>query len=150
MRRVWSHEPPGYECPFCRIAAGHLPNRVVFRDDDVMVIVNIKWWPNNRGSVLVIPLDHHENVYLLPPELGTPMQRAIRDSALALKSAFQCDGVSTRQHNEPAGNQDVWHLHVHVFPRYHGDGLYGSRGELVPMAEVERVTMLLREHWPSR
>jgi diadenosine tetraphosphate (Ap4A) HIT family hydrolase len=49
-------------------------------------------------------------------------RQAIRDTALALKTAFDCPGVSTRQHNEPAGNQDVWHLHVHVFPRFESDG----------------------------
>jgi len=38
-----------------------------------------------------------------------------------------CDGVSTRQHNEPAGNQDTWHYHVHVFPRYIDDGLYAAK-----------------------
>ena len=44
-----------------------------------------------------------------------------------LKEALACDGTSTRQHNEPAGNQhDMWHLHVHVFPRYDGDNLYAS------------------------
>jgi histidine triad (HIT) family protein len=41
-----------------------------------------------------------------------------------MKEVYRCDGVSTRQHNEPAGDQDVWHLHVHVFPRYEGDQLY--------------------------
>lgn len=49
--------------------------------------------------------------------------------ALALKAALSCDGISTRQQNEPAGDQDVWHYHVHVFPRYADDGLYGSLGE---------------------
>ena len=44
--------------------------------------------------------------------------------AIALKETYKCDGVSTRQHNEPAGNQDVWHFHLHVFPRYTGDKLY--------------------------
>ena len=42
------------------------------------------------------------------------------------QQAFECDGTSTRQHNEPAGNQDLWHLHVHVFPRFEGDDLYRS------------------------
>jgi diadenosine tetraphosphate (Ap4A) HIT family hydrolase len=41
-----------------------------------------------------------------------------------MKDAYRCDGVSTRQHNEPAGDQDVWHLHVHVLPRHQGDQLY--------------------------
>jgi histidine triad (HIT) family protein len=41
-----------------------------------------------------------------------------------MKAAYHCDGISTRQHNEPAGNQDVWHYHLHVFPRYTDDQLY--------------------------
>ncbi|MCL6603676.1 MAG: HIT domain-containing protein [Paenibacillus sp.] len=44
--------------------------------------------------------------------------------AKALKAQYKCDGVSTRQHNEPHGNQDVWHYHLHIFPRYEGDNLY--------------------------
>jgi histidine triad (HIT) family protein len=143
------HEPEGYVCPFCRIAAGHLPDRVVHRTEDVMVLVNIKWWPNNRGGLLVVPVEHHENVYELPPDLGMPIQWAIRQSATALKSAFGCDGVSTRQHNEPAGNQDVWHHHTHVFPRYFGDRLYDLQGDLIPLEEVNEVAALLREHWPA-
>ena len=43
-----------------------------------------------------------------------------------MKAAFSCDGVSTRQHNEPAGYQEVWHYHLHVFPRYGADELYRS------------------------
>lgn len=43
--------------------------------------------------------------------------------------AVGCDGTSTRQHNEPAGSQDVWHLHVPVFPRYEGDRLYERHEE---------------------
>ena len=41
-----------------------------------------------------------------------------------MRASYDCAGISTRQHNEPAGNQDVWHLHVHVFPRHHDDRLY--------------------------
>jgi diadenosine tetraphosphate (Ap4A) HIT family hydrolase len=42
---------------------------------------------------------------------------------IAMRHTYGCDGISTRQHNEPAGYQDVWHFHLHVFPRYHGDVL---------------------------
>jgi histidine triad (HIT) family protein len=47
--------------------------------------------------------------------------------AVAIRSTYGCDGISTRQHNEPAGYQDVWHYHVHVFPRYTDDLLYGTK-----------------------
>ncbi|HEX4904492.1 MAG TPA: NUDIX domain-containing protein [Acidimicrobiales bacterium] len=144
-----SHEPKGYECPFCRIASGHLPERVVYRNDAVMTLVNIKWWPNNPGGCLVVPIEHHENVFELPARLGTPIQAAVREVAVAMKSALGCDGISTRQHNEPAGNQDVWHHHTHVFPRWHGDDLYRSRGATVPMEEVNQMAALLRSHLPA-
>jgi histidine triad (HIT) family protein len=48
-----------------------------------------------------------------------------------LRRAYACDGTSLRQHNEPAGNQDVWHHHVHVFPRFTGDELYRTDGQYV-------------------
>ncbi|HXH56968.1 HIT family protein [Iamia sp.] len=149
---MYDHAPPGYQCPFCRnVATGESdhPLAIVHRDEDVFVKVNPAWWPRNPGSVLVIPLEHHENVFDLPPELGTPIQCAVRASAIAMKAAFGCDGVSTRQHNEPAGNQDVWHYHVHVFPRWDGDGLYGSTRAPADPGELRRRAEMLRAAWPQ-
>lgn len=147
-----NHEPADYSCPFCRnIRSGESdhPLEIVHRGPDVWVKVNPKWWPNNPGGLLVIPVDHHENIYDLPPTLGEPLQRAARDAAVALKSAFGCDGVSTRQHNEPAGNQDVWHYHLHVFPRWEDDGLYGASGTVVDAAEIRDAADRIRAAWPG-
>jgi histidine triad (HIT) family protein len=146
-----NHAPQGYRCPFCRnLRSGEsdLPLEIIHRYDDVFVKMNPKQWPNNPGAVLVIPNEHYENVYDMPPTLGTPIQAAVRDAALAMKTAYACDGVSTRQHNEPAGNQDVWHLHVHVFPRWEGDNLYGSRGVVADADELRRRAEQLRAAWP--
>jgi histidine triad (HIT) family protein len=79
--------------------------------------------------VLVVPIAHIENIYALPDELGTPLLRLTRRVATALREVYGCDGTSIRQHNEPAGNQDVWHVHIHVYPRYHGDDLYRTSRE---------------------
>lgn len=89
-----------------------------------MAFIAPRWWPNNPGHVLVVPIGHHENIYGLPIEAGYAVHDLVREVALAVRDTYGCDGVSTRQHNEPAGNQDVWHYHVHVFPRYAGDELY--------------------------
>jgi histidine triad (HIT) family protein len=80
----------------------------------------------NPGHVIVAPNTHVENMYALEPELAGEIHEAARWIALALRQAYGCEGVSTRQHNEPAGYQDVWHYHLHVPPRNHGDDLYGS------------------------
>ena len=148
---MYNHEPPAYDCPFCRedpARAVH-PVHVLRRYDEVSVRLNPKWWRNNPGGLLVIPHAHHENVYDLPVDLGPPLQRAIRDSALALKRALGCAGVSTRQHNEPAGNQDVWHYHVHVFPRHHHDGLYGADARWATAAELADHAARISRAWPG-
>lgn len=61
-----------------------------------------------------------------------------------MKRVYGCDAVSTVQHNEPYGNQDVWHYHVHVFPRYDGDNLYRSPRQLTTAEERLPYTAKLR------
>jgi hypothetical protein len=64
--------------------------------------------------------------------------------AMALKAVCSCDGVSTRQHNEPAGSQDVWHYHLHVTPRYEDDGFYATQREFMPVDQRARHAEKLR------
>ncbi len=147
-----SHAPGDYVCPFCRNInerrAVH-PLEIIAEYDDMFVKLNPKWRPRNHGALLVIPKAHFENVFDLPVGLGGPLQRAVRDAAVALKTALQCQGISTRQHNEPAGNQDVWHYHVHVFPRYDGDDLYQSVEEYWPgESEMREMADTIRSAWP--
>lgn len=122
---------------------------VVFRDGVTTAFVSSHQYPNNPGHVLVVPNEHFENLYELPDRLGAAVHATSRLAALALKSAYGCDGVSTRQHNEPAGHQDVWHYHQHVLPRYAGDALYGATSS--PMALEERAAFAerLRAAWPN-
>lgn len=153
----FQHSPFDYDCPFCKIVSGegsqHTSEQdVILRDEHVTAFLALKNWPNNRGHVLVIPNEHFENVYELPDELGTPIQSAIRRIAIAMKLSYGCSGVSTRQHNEPDGNQDVWHYHVHVYPRYKGDMLYLTAGkrttpvERRPYAEKLRTALRNIDH----
>ena len=126
-----THRPAGYQCPFCRVVAGEdLPgdytqrSDVVLRDAEVTAFISSAWWPENAGHVLVVPNDHHENVYDIPASALAAVQVAGQRIAVALKAVYGCDGTSFRPHNEPAGNQEVWHYHLHVSPRYHSDELY--------------------------
>jgi histidine triad (HIT) family protein len=124
-----THTPTGYQCPFCALAAGAKADQqqdVVRRTSRAMAFVSPRWWPKNHGNVLVVPVQHYENLYELPAEAGHAVHDLVRDIAIAMRRTYDCEGVSTRQHNEPAGGQDVWHYHVHVFPRYQGDELYTS------------------------
>jgi histidine triad (HIT) family protein len=150
---VWRHAPPDYDCPFCRNIAtgeGKYPVEILRRYDDVVVKMNPRWKPANPGAALVMPIEHLENAYELPDTLGNSLQRAVRETAIAMKVAYKCDGITTRQNNEPAGGQDVWHFHIHVVPRYDGDGFTAMGGAAVaPLEEFQRLSDELRAAWPG-
>lgn len=150
---MYSHTPEGYQCPLCEIAAG-LDNsdgwttqaEVVLRNEHIVAWINPQWWPENHGAVVISPIAHFENIFDFPPAHAVHIQAAARLVALAMKECYGCDGISTRQHNEPAGNQDVWHYHVHVFPRYVGDRLYQRHleKERIPLEDRVRCAERLR------
>ena len=122
------------DCTFCGIAAGAYDaltqaSDVVWRDAHTTAFVGAKWWVHNPGHVIVIPNAHARDLYdIREDDLGA-VYATVKRVALALKQATQCNGISTRQHNEDAGNQDVWHFHVHVFPRWRRDELYEHHTE---------------------
>lgn len=129
--REYSHESPDYDCPFCRFLEGgestyNRRSDVVYEDEAVTALISPHWWEGNPGHVLVIPNQHEKNIYGIPDDQLAAVHVIAKRIALAMKEAYDCDGITIRQHNEPAGNQEVFHLHVHVIPRYEGDGLYYS------------------------
>lgn len=139
-----NHEPEGYVCPFCLVAKGieneHVYTKqddIVFKNEYVTAFVASGWWKNNKGHIIIIPNEHIENIYDLPSELSYKIHDLEKEIAIALKMTYGCAGVSSRQHNEPCGNQDVWHYHLHIFPRYENDALYAT-GRVTSKAE-ERV-----------
>lgn len=106
-------------CPFCGYAARRFPPELlVYEDEHVLVVPSLRQKPGNRGHCLVAPREHVRNVYDLPVALAGPLLLAVSAAARAARHAFSADGVSVRQNNESAGGQDVFHLHVHVIPRY--------------------------------
>ena len=128
---MYNHAPKDYECPLCAIANDEIekgplysPDDLIYLDQEIYAMISAYQWPKNPGNVVVVPKAHYENIYDLPIRLATRIHDLARGIALAMKSEWKCDGVSTRQHNEPAGNQDTWHYHMHVTPRFHGDELY--------------------------
>jgi histidine triad (HIT) family protein len=126
---MFNHEPESYNCPFCNFIAGNeteynAKQDIVFEDDETLAFISPKWWVNNPGNVIIIPKKHVEHIYDIDDELLAKVQIVGKKIATAIKKTYACDGVSFRQHNELAGNQDVWHYHLHIFPRWEKDDLY--------------------------
>lgn len=126
---MYNHEPLNYACPFCILIEGketeyNSPQDVVYEDATTLAYVSPKWWVNNPGNVLVVPKEHIENLYSISDKILADVYKVVKQVAIGIRTTYLSEGISTRQHNEPAGNQDVWHFHVHVFPRYIEDNLY--------------------------
>lgn len=126
---MFNHAPKDYQCPLCDLVQGketeyNKLSDVVYEDDSCLAFISPKWWINNPGNVIVIPKKHQENIYDIDEDSLSKVNILGKKLAQAMKEVYQCEGVSFRQHNEPAGNQDLWHFHLHVFPRYKDDNLY--------------------------
>ncbi len=126
---MYNHEPESYVCPLCSTAKGietdsNKKSDIVFEDECVIAYISPRWWKNNPGNVMVIPKKHVENIFDISDELLSQVYILGKQIAIGMKETYACDGTSFRQHNEPAGNQNVWHFHLHVFPRWTDDELY--------------------------
>lgn len=132
---MFYHEPDNYICPFCDWLSGNETeykqnSDIVYQNDFVTAFVSPKWWVNNPGHVIVISNNHTENLYGISEKELTEVYKVVKQIAIAIRNSYKdCTGTSTRQHNEPAGNQDVWHFHTHVFPRYEDDNLYQNHND---------------------
>ena len=121
-------------CIFCEIIAKRTdPDLTIFENDQVIALVSLRQKPSNHGHALVISKRHIETIYELPEDLNAPLVSALRSLARATKKAFSTDGIQIRQNNEPAANQDVFHLHFHIVPRYLSDAFEAKTYEILPL-----------------
>jgi histidine triad (HIT) family protein len=112
-------------CVFCRILSGELPGTFVHRDEHCAAFMDIQ--PVNPGHLLVVPVRHAP--YLADLDQATAgrlMQVAHRLTAALRQSGLRCEGVNLFLADGEAAMQEVFHVHLHVFPRYHQDG-FGLR-----------------------
>ena len=108
------------DCIFCRIAAKEIPATVVYEDDDVLAFMDIG--PIIKGHALVIPKQHHDPVTETPENILAKLHIVAKRVAQAQMNALGADGVNIMQNNGAAAGQEVPHIHVHVIPRFEGDG----------------------------
>lgn len=108
-------------CTFCDIANGHIESHEVFRDKVSIAFLDKR--PVFLGHCLLIPISHFETLTDLPQELISPLFSNTKLLAAAVESGLKADGTFVAINNKIS--QSVPHLHIHVVPRRHGDGLRG-------------------------
>nr|HID59313.1 HIT family protein [Desulfobacterales bacterium] len=118
------------ECIFCKIIKGEVPSFKVYEDEKVFAFMDIN--PINDGHMLVIPKTHAENLFEIEESDFLAVMSVVRRLSLAIRRVLGPDGMNLMQLNGEAAGQVVPHLHVHIVPRWGGDGKGICEWELVP------------------
>ena len=117
------------DCIFCKIAAGEIPSVKVYEDDRVFAFMDIN--PLSEGHLLIIPKAHAATIYEITEDDFLAVMSATHKLAAVVKKALNPDGINLLQLNGRAANQVVPHLHMHIVPRWSGDGLTISQWDMV-------------------
>jgi len=116
------------DCPFCAIVDGEAPASVVHETEDLLAFMDLN--PITEGHALVIPKAHASGLAPLDPETGGRLFEAAMAVAAAMRdSELDPDGIDLFLADGEAAGQEVFHVHLHVIPRYEGDGVALPVGE---------------------
>lgn len=125
---MYNHASEEYKCPICLGIRGvENPDTLikktdlVYKDGIVSAFINSFWVGKNKGHVIVVPNKHFENLYEIPDEVGNRVFEVSKKISILMRKAYEADGITIRQNNEPAGDQHAFHYHLHIFPRYTDD-----------------------------
>lgn len=131
---------------FAKILRGEIPSHRVYEDNAVVAFMDVM--PQGTGHTLVVPKAPSRNLLDADPATLGQLTIVVQKLAKAVKAAFAADGVTVMQFNEPASGQTVYHLHVHVIPRFEGVPLKAHTGEMekpeVLAANAEKIRMALK------
>jgi len=108
-------------CIFCKIIDGSIPSTIVYEDDDFKAILDIA--PAAKGHVLILPKKHCADLLSVDHDVATKALLVASRIANAQKKALGCDGINLLQNSGEAAWQSVFHLHIHLIPRYNNDGV---------------------------
>lgn len=107
-------------CIFCKIAAGEIPSKTLYEDEEFRVILDLG--PATRGHALILPRNHYRNLFELPEDQAEKVIVLAKKMAQQMKEKLHCDGFNLVQNNEEVAGQTVFHFHMHLIPRYNDDG----------------------------
>lgn len=99
-------------CVFCKIINREIPGNILEENENVIVFMSLENHP------LVVPKKHIQDIYSLDDQTGAEIMKASILMAKRVKEEFKCDGVYVTQANGSAAGQEVFHYHMHIYPRF--------------------------------
>lgn len=108
------------DCIFCKLANGDIPTRSIYEDEDFKVILDAS--PATKGHALILPKHHADNLYELEDATASKVLVLAKKLITSMTKKLNCQGFNVVQNNGATAGQTVLHFHMHLIPRYEGDG----------------------------
>ena len=109
------------DCIFCKIIAGEIPSATIYENEEFKVILDR--FPSNEGHVLILPKNHTPNIFEIDPEQAGRLFTLASRIARVMKNELGFEHMNVLQNNGTVAGQTVFHFHLHLIPRYEGDGI---------------------------
>lgn len=107
------------DCIFCKLANGDIPTNSIYEDDDFKVILDAA--PATKGHCLILPKEHFADLLEADETVLAKALPLAKKIAKRQKEVLGADGVNILQNNGSEAGQTVFHLHIHIVPRYEGE-----------------------------
>ena len=121
---------------FTKIINREIPAEIIYEDDEFISFLDIK--PTNEGHSLVVPKVVYENYFDMPDETLEKFSLVIKKVAKAVKKALSADGINLIMNNGKEAGQIIFHAHMHIVPRFSGDGFRPWPGKDVTPKELKK------------
>ena len=109
------------DCIFCKIIKGDIPCTKVYEDENILSFLDIA--PANKGHCLVVPKEHYESLIETPEEIINYSMKVAKKIARAMSASLANEGFNVLINNNKVAGQLVPHVHMHIIPRFKGDGI---------------------------
>lgn len=139
------------DCVFCKIAEGEIPADIVYEDENVVAFLDAN--PLTEGHTLVVPREHVERVGDISADLAGPYFEPVPRIVDAVEAAVGADGATLAWNDGSAAGQEVPHAHLHIVPRWRGDGygpIHGMFGGGKEGADTAILTQAIQENLEDR
>jgi len=125
------------DCIFCKIIKKEIPADFIYENDRIVAFLDIH--PNNPGHALVVPKAHFTDLLETPDDVLADIMSRTKKIAPAIIKAVNADGFNTIFNTKPAAGQAVFHTHMHIIPRFKGDGLRHWPEKELSKEEMEKI-----------
>jgi len=133
-------------CIFCQIIRKEKPANIIYEDDRTIAFLDIR--PISEGHTLVVPKKHYRDIHEIPDKEAAYLFKVAKNVATAVEKGVNADGISIFQNNGRAAGQVIFHIHVHIVPRFEGQKTSYRRN--ANREKLDTVTEKIRQYMCAR